>query len=67
LLHAELDSRRGGGPVIVTDSGRRVFEIDSKTACQYYRLISATTVEVQLLRRAGIVLECSDEFEPRQA
>ena len=66
LLQAELESFGGSPPMLVADNGRKSFEIDSKSAAQYYRLISATKKECELLKRAGFVLECCDEFEPRE-
>jgi hypothetical protein len=49
----------------MADNGRKTFEIDSKNAAQFYRLISATKVEVEQLKKAGYQLELADDFEAR--
>src|SRR5437868_4719589 len=67
LLQAELEEPLGGsgGGTLVADNGRKSFEIDAGHAKQYYRLISATKREVEMLKNAGYTLECCDDFEAR--
>lgn len=66
LLQAELEAFGSGPPTLVADNGRKSFEIDSKDAKLYYRLISATKMEVSLLQKAGYALETCDDFEVRE-
>jgi hypothetical protein len=67
LLQAELEPPLGGTspPVLTADNGRKCFEIDVKSATQFYRLISATKREVEALKKAGFQLEACEDFEPR--
>jgi hypothetical protein len=67
LLQADLEAPLGGkgSPVLVADNGRKSFEIDARHAAQFYKLISATKREVELLTRAGFRMDCCDEFEAR--
>jgi hypothetical protein len=67
LLQAELEKPLGGNgpPVLMADNGRKCFEVDSKKAGQYYRLISATKAEVEQLARAGFRMDLADDFEAR--
>jgi hypothetical protein len=67
LLQAELEPSLGGSspPILTADNGRKSFEIDIKSAAQFYRLISATKVEVEQLKKAGYQMEVCDEFEAR--
>jgi hypothetical protein len=68
LLQAELEEPLGGSgaSTLVADNGRKSFEIDCQHAKQFYRLISATKREVDLLKKAGISMECADDFEARE-
>jgi hypothetical protein len=68
LLQAELEPPMGpnGSPVLTADNGRKTFEIDTKQAGQFYRLISATKSEVARLKNAGYRLEECEDFEPRE-
>ena len=66
LLQAELEEPLGAGPpTLMADNGRKCFEIDAKSAAQFYRLISATKSEVAQLKRAGFRMEESPDFEAR--
>jgi hypothetical protein len=67
LLQAELEEPLGGSgaSTLVADNGRKSFEIDAGHAKQFYRLISATKREVEMLSKAGFSLECADDFEAR--
>jgi hypothetical protein len=67
LLQAELEEPLGGSgaSTLVADNGRKSFEIDTKHASQFYRLISATKHEVAQLQKAGYKMECCDDFEAR--
>ena len=67
LLQAELEEPLGGSGActLVADNGRKSFEIDSQHAKQFYRLISATKREVEMLKKAGYTMECCDDFEAR--
>jgi hypothetical protein len=67
LLQAELEAPLGGSgdPLLMADNGRKCFEVDAKTAAEYYRLVSATKSEVMQLRKAGFRMDLSDEFEAR--
>ena len=53
LLQAELEEPLGGSgaSTLVADNGRKSFEIDCQHAKQFYRLISATKREVDLLKK----------------
>lgn len=66
LLQAELEAFGSSSPTLVADNGRKSFEIDTKDAKLYYRLISATKVEVSELQKAGYTLETSPDFEVRE-
>ena len=55
-----------GPSVLMADNGRKSFEIDAKSAAQFYRLISATKREVELLKKAGFRMEACEDFEPRE-
>ena len=67
LLQAELEPSLGGTspPVLMADNGRKSFEIDAKSAAQFYRLISATKAEVEQLKKAGYQFELCADFEAR--
>ncbi len=66
LLQAEFESSLGSGPpVLLADNGRKSFEIDAKSAAEFYRLISATRREVEQLKKNGFNMERSPDFEPR--
>ncbi len=67
LLQAELEPALGSGPpLLMADNGRKSFEIDSKQAAQFYKLISATKSEVAALKKAGYDIQPSDDFEARE-
>jgi hypothetical protein len=67
LVQAELEEPLGGSgvAVLMADNGRKCFEVDAKTAADYYKLVSATKSEVMKLRKAGFRMDLSDEFEAR--
>jgi hypothetical protein len=67
LLQAELEPSLGGSspPLLLADNGRKSFEIDVKSAAQFYRLISATKAEVEQLKQAGYRMELAEDFEAR--
>jgi hypothetical protein len=67
LLQVELEPSLGGTspPVLMADNGRKCFEIDAKSAAQFYRLISATKAEVEALKKAGYQMELAADFEAR--
>jgi hypothetical protein len=67
LLQAELEPSLGGNspPILMADNGRKSFEIDAKSASQYYRLISATKAEVEQLKKAGYRMDVAEDFEAR--
>ena len=54
-----------GAGTLVADNGRKSFEIDVQHAKQFYRLISATKREMEVLKKAGYTMECADDFEAR--
>ncbi len=69
LLQAELEPALGGSgsPILVADNGRTSFDIDTKQAAEFYRLISATRSEVLQLRQAGFKMEVSKDFVARES